>query len=62
MSLLEHNNTRKEQVDKQVIELEFEAGNSKAYKVKVIWNSAVYANKSESGQLPGLYYLLVCKR
>ena len=40
---------------------ELEAVNSKEYKVKTIGDSAVYASKSESGQLPGLYYLVVWK-
>ena len=62
MSPLEQDTTRKEQVDKQMIELELEAGNSKEYKVEAIWNSAVYASKSESGQLAGLYYLVGWKR
>ena len=51
MSLLEQNITRKERVDKNLTN--FEAGNSKEYKVEVIWNSAVFANKEES-YLPGL--------
>ena len=62
VSLLEQDSTRKERVDKWVTELELEAGNSQEYELKVIWDSAVYANKSESGQLPGLYYLVVWKR
>ena len=41
--------------------LELKAGDSKEYKVKAIWNSAVYASKSDSGQLPGLYYLVAWK-
>ena len=60
MSLLEQGTTRKERVDKKVIELEFEAGNSKEYKVEAIWDSTNYANKAE-GHLPGLYYLVVWK-
>ena len=44
---------------KQVTELK--AGNSKKYKVEAIWDSIVYANKLESGQLPGLYYLIAWK-
>ena len=60
MSLLEQNITKKEQIDKWVTKLK--AGNSKEYKVKAIWDSAVYANKSESGQLLGLYYLVAWKR
>ena len=62
MLLLEQDITRKERVDKWVIELELEAGNSNEYKVEAIWNRAVYANKLESVQLPGLYYLVVWKR
>ena len=61
MLLLEQNTTKKEQVNKRVMELELEAGNSKEYKVEVIWDSAVYASKLELGQLPGLYYLVVWK-
>ena len=59
--LLEQDTTRKEQVDKRVKELEFEAGNSKKYKVETIWDRAVYANELELGQLPGLYYLVAWK-
>ena len=55
---LEQNITRKERVDKQVTELELEAGDSEEYKTEVIWNSAVYPSKLELGQLPGLYYLV----
>ena len=62
VSLLEQGITRKKQVNKQVTELEFEAGNSKEYKVEAIWDSAIYDNESESGQLPGLYYLIMWKR
>ena len=62
VSLQEQDTTRKEKVDKRVKELELEAGNNKEYKVEAIWNSAVYASKSESGQLPDLYYLVAWKR
>ena len=59
MSLLEQDNTRKERV-KKVPKLD--AGvDSKEYKVEAIRNSAVYANKAESGHLPGLYYLVAWK-
>ena len=35
-----------------------DAGNEgNEYKVEAIWDSAVYAKESESGYLPGLYYL-----
>ena len=59
MSLLEQNTTSKKKVDKRVTELK--AGNSKECKIETIQNSAVYASKSESGQLSGLYYLVACK-
>ena len=49
VSLLEHDTTKKEQMDKRVMELE--AGNSKEYKIEAIQDSAVYASKSKSGQL-----------
>ena len=41
---------------------ELAAGDSEEYKVDAIWDSAVYASKSKSGQLPGLYYLVAWKR
>ena len=44
--LLKQDITKKRRVDKKVMELEFEAGNNKEYKVKAIWDSAVYANKA----------------
>ena len=40
---------------------EFEPGNDKEYEVEAIWDSAVYARESESGHLPGLYYLVPWK-
>ena len=61
LSLLEYNIAKKEQIDKKVMELDFEASNSKVYKLKAIWDSVVYANKGES-HLPGLYYLIVWKK
>ena len=62
VSLLEQDTTKKERVDKRVRELELEAGNSEEYKVEAIWQSAVYASKSKSGQPPGLFYLVAWKR
>ena len=61
VSPLKQNTTRKERVDKQIKELELEAGNSEEYKLKAIQDSPVYASKSESGQLPSLYYLVAWK-
>ena len=59
MSLLEQDTTKKERVEKIP---ESDAGdNSKKYKVEVIWDSGVYAMESESGHLPGLYYLVAWK-
>ena len=59
MSLLEQDITRKERVENIT---ESDAGdNSEEYKIEAIWDNAVYANKSESGHLPGLYYLVVWK-
>ena len=36
MLLLEQNITKKKQIDKKITKLEFEAGNSKKYKVEAI--------------------------
>ena len=60
MLLLEQDITRKERVDEKITELDFEAGDSKKYKVEAIWDSAVYARKLE-GHLLGLYYLVAWK-
>ena len=56
MSVLEQNTIKKEQI-KKVPKLDT-GNNSEEYKIEAIWDSAVYANKSESGHLPGLYYLV----
>ena len=56
MSLLKWDTTWKKRVDKRLTE--FETGDSEEYEVEVIWDSAIYASKSESGQLQGLYYLV----
>ena len=59
VSLLEQEITRKRRVDEEVRQIEFDAGNNSGkYKMEAIWNSAVYARESESGHLPGLYYLV----
>ena len=60
MSLLKQNNTKKEQVDKEVRQMEFDVGNndSREYEVKVIQDSTVYVRESKSGHLLGLYYLV----
>ena len=61
VSLLEQDNTRKGRVHEENAE-ELDAGdNSGEYKVEAIRDSAVYARESESGHLPGLYYLVSWK-
>ena len=61
VSLLKQDSTKKERVDERLKELELETGNSKKYKVEAIWDSTIYASKSESSQLPSLYYLVAWK-
>ena len=43
------------------MQLEFEVRKDKEYEVNSIWDSAVYAKESTTGQLPGLYYLVLWK-
>ena len=58
MLLLEQNTTKKRWVDENNA-IKLNTGNdSGEYKLDAISNSAVYARKSESGYLPGLYYLV----
>ena len=61
VSLLEKDNTRKERIYEVNAE-ELDIDNKREYKVKAIWDSAVYARESKSGYLPGLYYLVSWKR
>ena len=58
--LLEQNITKKKQADKK-LEIELEASNNIKSKVKVIWDSAIYAWELIVGHLPGLYYLISWK-
>ena len=58
VSLLEHDTTRK---GREFSVSEFEPGDDKKYEVEAICHSAVYARESESGHLPGLYYLVSWK-
>ena len=62
VSLLEQDTTRKERVGDDNAEEQDAGDNSGKYKVEVIWDSAVYARESESGYLPGLYYLVFWKK
>ena len=48
-------------MSEEIPELDGGDENSKEYKVEAIRDSAVYANESESGHLPGLYYLVAWK-
>ena len=57
--LLEKNTTKKRGLIN--MQLEFEAGNDKEYKIDGIWDSTVYAKESTTGQLPRLYYLVSWK-
>ena len=59
MSLLKQDTTRKKLVDKNnTTKLDAKNDKSKKYKVEEICNSVVYTKVSESGHLPGLYYLV----
>ena len=50
-------------MDEEIKQIEFDAGdNSGKYKVKAIWDGAVYARESKSGYLSDLYYLVSWKR
>ena len=61
MLLLEQDTTKKGQVENNVTQLEFKAGDDAEYKVEAIWDSAVYARELEARHLPGLYYLILWK-
>ncbi len=62
MSLLEQDNTKKGQVDETTSRLKFESnGDGEEYEVEAICDSAVYAKKSDSSHLLGLYYLVSWK-
>ncbi len=59
MSLLEQATTKQGQVDEATSQLEFEGdGEGEEDEVEAIRDSAVYARESDSGHLPGLYYLV----
>lgn len=57
MSLLEQNTTKKEQINKKVLEFNLDNGNSEKYKIEAIQNSAIFANKTEN-YLSDLYNLV----
>ena len=62
VSLLEQDTTRKGRVDENdAAELDAGEDDGGEYEVEAIRDSAVYARESESGHLPGLYYLVSWK-
>ena len=62
VSLLKQDITRKERIDvNNVAELDT-GDNSGKYKIEAIWDNTIYVKESESGHLPGLYYLVSWKR
>ncbi len=58
VSLLEQDTTRKGRVETAI---KLDEGDREEYKVKAICDSEVYAKKSDSDQLSGLYYLVSWK-
>lgn len=42
----------------EIFELELDKDNSKEYKVKTICEDKIYIKESDSGHMPGLYYLV----
>ena len=61
MLLLKKDTTRKERVHEENVE-ELDAGDDRGEdEVEAIRDSVVYARESESGHLPGLYYLVFWK-
>ena len=48
-------------MDKKVPKLNASNKNNEEYEEEAIWDNAVYMEKSELGQLLGLYYLIVWK-
>ena len=61
ISLLEQDITKKGQMNDTQLNFELEANNNEEYKVKSIWDSAVYASPSATEQLLRLYYLVLWK-
>ena len=61
VSFLKQNTTKKGRVSKEVLEWDACNKDSKEYKVKIIQDSAIYANKLESSDLTSLYYLIAWK-
>ena len=58
ISLLEQDTTRKGQVHEENVKKLDAGDNSREFELEAIWDSALYARESESGHLPGFYYLV----
>lgn len=60
MSPLEQNTTRKERLDKNIKQMDFDVGNNKGveYEVVLVWNSAIYIKKSADYLLRFFYLVL----
>ena len=58
MLLLVQDTTRKERVDENIRQIDFNTSNNEVgkYKLKAIWDNAVYARELEAKHPPGLYY------
>ena len=51
--------TKEAQINNMQLDFKFEVSNNEEYEINDILNSAVYAKKLTTGQLPGLYYLVL---
>ena len=58
--LLKHNIHKKSWLNENRI-AKFDASNNEKYKIKAIWDNAIYVKKLASNHLPKLYYLLLIK-
>ena len=60
MSLLEQKTTKKEWLNKEVRQIEFDTGinESGKYKIEAIRDNAVYMGELKSGYLPDVHYLV----
>ena len=60
--MLEQDTTRKGRVNEKILQLKFKDNSEgEEYELEAICNNTIYVKESESGQLPGLYYLISWK-
>ena len=59
LSLLVQDTTKKKHMNDTQLDFEFKTGNNEKYKIYSIWDSTIYNKESTTGQLPGLYYLVL---